>query len=138
MTLKKDEINVGVVAYFSTSALKELGLLQEADLENNLGMRPFVCLSASDGKSEWYAITRRKSPFRQKIYESWRLGGSNEWATAPQYFNDLRQGIVSIDADFVAASANERDFRGNRPKISLQAIPAILTEMKKVGGSLSV
>ena len=138
MSLKQHEIIVGAVAYFSTTTLKNLGLLQEADLENNLGMRPYVCLAASNGKSEWYAITHQSAPKRQKIYKSWRSGGSHDWRQKDQYINDLRQGLVAEDSFFIQASASELDFRNGRPMVSPSGIPAIIKGMEEVGGSLAV
>lgn len=138
MSLKQNEIVVGAVAYFQTVALKNLGLLKEVDLENNIGMRPYLCLAASNGMSEWYAITRQPNPKRQKIYKSWRSQGSHKWHQDNQLLNDLRQGIVGSDSQFIEASAAESDFKSGRPMVLPVGISAILAEMKRIGGSLSL
>lgn len=138
MSLKQHEITLGAVAYFSTIALKDLGLLQEADLENNQGMRPYVCLAASNGKSAWYAITHQPSRNRQKIYKSWRSGGSHDWKQNDQFINDLRQGLVADDSFFIQASASELDFRNGRPMVLPLGIPAILKRMEEDGCSLAL
>lgn len=138
MALKQHEIAVGAIAYFCTETLKNLGLLQDSDLENNLKMRPYLCLATLNGMSEWYAVTSKPAPKRQKIYRNWRLGGSQHWQQTDQFFNDLRQGIVANDSLFIQAAASEHNFKNSRPTVSPVAIPAILNSMQSVGGSLTL
>jgi hypothetical protein len=138
MALKKNKIAVGAVAYFSPVQLSNLGLLPESALANNTELRPYLCLATSNDMSEWYAITSKPAPKRQKIESVWRSGGDYRWQEKDQFLNDLRQGIAANDSLFIQAAANEHDFSNGRPTVLPVAIPVILDKMQSVGGSLTL
>ncbi|WP_207833672.1 hypothetical protein [Pseudomonas sp. 43(2021)] len=130
MSLTKQEVSRGAVAYLDGDALLKDPLIANGD-HGHIGMRPFVCLSTNGDDAVWMLLTTQSSD-KRLLLDQWKVPGSEKWMSEAQYLHDARKSFSGPVDSFVASSKKEiPHYPHQRPRISEEGMLAIEREMAK-------